>query len=88
MPRQKELETKAPHPALLDKKGMVLLGGGCLLIAVGYLLMLGGAQPPVQWNPDEIYSFRRITLSTLFVIGGMVVVLLSIFLRQPFATKK
>jgi len=59
----------------------VLLVGLALLI-LGFILMSGGQQPPDKFDPNELYSFRRITLSTIFVIGGFVVILFSIFWKR------
>ena len=40
----------------------MLAGAACL--ALGLILMSGGAQPdPDTWDPNIIYSFRRITLA-------------------------
>lgn len=47
--------------------------GGALILA-GILLMIGGkSQDPNIFNKEEVYSFRRITLAPLLIIGGLVV---------------
>jgi hypothetical protein len=47
--------------------------GGALILA-GILLMIGGkSQDPNVFNKEEVYSFRRITLAPLLIIGGLVV---------------
>ena len=59
---------------LFDRMNYYIIGGGILLLVIGYLLMSGGAQPPDQFNEDEIYSFRRITLAPIIVVLGYVVI--------------
>lgn len=50
-----------------------MLIGGALILA-GILLMIGGkSQDPNVFNKEEVYSFRRITLAPLLIIGGLVV---------------
>ena len=67
---------------LFSKENYLILFAGIVIVTIGFLLMTGGHQSPDQWKPEEIYSFRRISLSTLFVIGGFVVILFSIFIRK------
>ena len=50
------------------------------LIAIGFLLMMGGSMPnPDVWDEDVIYSFRRITLAPIVIIGGFIAGVYSIF---------
>jgi len=46
---------------------------GFLILIIGYALMTGGHQPANQFNFDEIYSFRRITLAPIIIIIGFLV---------------
>ncbi|MCS6992092.1 MAG: DUF3098 domain-containing protein [Chitinophagales bacterium] len=68
---------------LFGRRNYILVLLGILLMGIGYLLMVGGQQPPDQWNPSEIYGFRRITVSTFFVVCGLVVLLISVFSSPP-----
>ena len=44
---------------------------GVVLILIGFMLMSGGkSADPHQFNYDEIYSFRRITLAPIVVLLG------------------
>lgn len=57
-------------------------GIGLALILIGLLAMTGGAQTdPNQWHGEELYSFRRITLSPILMVAGFVVVAIGIFKR-------
>ncbi|CAH1000192.1 hypothetical protein LEM8419_01340 [Neolewinella maritima] len=56
------------------------LGGGFLLVVVGFLFMIGGrGDDPTVFDEDVIYSFRRITLAPLIILSGLGVVVYAIF---------
>jgi hypothetical protein len=58
----------------------IAIGAGILII--GFLLMAGGkATDPNEFNP-EIFSFRRITLAPIVVVGGFVFIIWAI-MRKP-----
>ena len=51
-----------------DSFKYIAIGAGILLI--GFLLMAGGkSDDPNVFNP-EVFSFRRITLAPIIVVGG------------------
>jgi len=55
---------------------------GLALIAIGFILMIGGgSKDPSQFNP-EIFSFRRITLAPILVLAGYVVEIFAI-MKKP-----
>lgn len=59
----------------------ILIGIGLTLL--GFILMIGGAtDDPTKFNGDEIFSFRRITLAPMLVIGGYAVVLWGILKKR------
>ena len=56
---------------------------GALLILVGMLLLSGGkSSNPDVFNPEEVYSFRRITLAPLVIIAGFIVEIYGIFKKH------
>lgn len=56
---------------------------GVLIVVIGYLLMIGGgSDDPNVFNADEIFSFRRITLSPIVILIGLVTVLLGIMKKS------
>ena len=56
---------------------------GCVIVIVGFVLMSGGGtEDPSQFNEDELFSFRRITLAPFLVMVGYGVVLFGI-LKRP-----
>src|SRR5688500_4242693 len=64
-----------------SRKNYYLLIGGAGLLALGYLLMVGGgSEDPKVFNPD-IFSFRRITLAPLVCLAGFVMIIVAIMWR-------
>lgn len=56
------------------------MGIGLGLVILGLITMSGGAMPdPNKWEPERIYSFRRITLAPIMMVAGFVVVIVGIF---------
>jgi len=71
---------KIEHDLIFDKKNYMLMLTGIALMAVGFLLMLGGSMPsPDVWEPGRIYSFRRITLAPMFILAGLGLEVYAIF---------
>lgn len=69
----------APKELLFSKQNYIIIGVGLALVIIGLFLMSGGQNGPDEWAADEIYSFRRITLAPLVILGGLGVVVLAIF---------
>jgi len=46
---------------------------GVLLIICGYILMSGGGSEDPEVFSDAIFNFRRLTLSTIFLVTGFIV---------------
>ncbi len=76
---QKQIPVTPEQSFIFTRGNYLVMGAGMLLLAIGFMLMMGGAQKPTEWDPEVIYGFTRITLSTMFVLLGFGVVLLSIF---------
>ena len=56
---------------------------GLVLIALGLILMSGGkSKDPNVFNPSEIYSFTRITIAPILILGGFVVEIFAIFRKS------
>ena len=61
---------------------------GLIIIVLGLLLMIGGrSDDPNQFNPKEVYSFRRITLAPILILLGLGLEVFAIF-RRPYSEKK
>lgn len=72
---------------IFDRQNFIWMGAGLALVLLGLLAMAGGAMPdPNTWDPDIIYSFRRITLAPILMVAGFVVIIFGIFKKtQPEA---
>jgi hypothetical protein len=54
----------------LSMRNYVLLGVGLVVIILGMVLMCGGgSDDPTQFN-YEMFSWRRITLAPILIVGG------------------
>ena len=90
MEKQKKHVEQAPQPNqplptgdfAFGKENYRLMLIGLALIAIGFLLMIGGgSKDPSQFNP-EIFSFRRITLAPILILAGYVVEIFAI-MKKP-----
>ena len=60
---------------------------GCVVVIVGFILMSGGGtEDPTQFNEEELFSFRRITLAPFLVMLGYGIVLFGILKRPKKCT--
>jgi membrane-bound ClpP family serine protease len=60
---------------------------GLIVMVAGYILMAGGGSSnPNVFNP-EIFNFRRLVISPLLVILGIVIVILAI-MKKPRKDKE
>ena len=65
---------------LFKKENYLFIIAGCLLVIIGMFLMNGGEMPDDNtWDPDIIYSFRRITLAPILILAGLVLPIIGIF---------
>ena len=56
---------------------------GIVLIALGLSLMGGGkSKDPNVFNPKEVYSFTRITIAPILILGGFVIEIFAIFRKE------
>ncbi len=68
---------------LFDKTNYYIMLGGLAIIILGFILMAGGkSQDPNVFNPEEVYSFRRVTLAPIVIILGFIVEVYAI-MRKP-----
>ncbi len=71
---------------LFDKTNYTWMIAGVALILLGLALMAGGKSPdPYQFNYDEIYSFRRITLAPVLMMIGFAMEIYAI-MKKPVAS--
>ena len=71
---------RSTHPLVFGRDTYLWLGGGFLLVVIGFLFMIGGrGDDPTVFDEEVIYSFRRITLAPIIILTGLGVVTYAIF---------
>ena len=80
--RKTAQEPAGENPRMpLTRRNYILLAAGFAVIVRGFVLMAGGGSD----SPDEfdyaMFSWRRITLAPILVIGGFVVEIYAILKR-------
>jgi cytochrome bd-type quinol oxidase subunit 2 len=66
----------------LGKENYILMIIGVIVVAMGMLLMTGGASNDPNKMSEEIFNFRRLTLAPIVIVAGYLIVLFSIFKRN------
>lgn len=87
--KEKKQAAPASGPGFaFGKENYRIMIAGVVVIVIGMLLMIGGGtDDPNKFNGDELFSFRRITLSPIVILIGFAVVLAAI-MRKPKAEEK
>ena len=93
MSKEKPRTTSTPSKSFFNPQGekatfafgkenykFMLIGIG--LVALGMLLMIGGASDDPNKFSEDIFNFQRLTLAPIVIIAGYVVVLVAI-LKKP-----
>ena len=71
---------RTTRPLVFGRDTYLWLGGGFLLIVLGFLLMTGGrGDDPTVFDASVIYSFRKITLAPIIILTGLGVTTYAIF---------
>jgi len=72
---------------MFTRKNYILMIAGTIIIALGYLLMMGGGSDDPNVFSEEIFIFRRITLAPIVIIIGFLVVMISIMWKEKGTRK-
>jgi hypothetical protein len=68
---------------LFSRINFMYIGGGILLMAIGFFLMAGGSMPDANtWDESIIYSTRRTVIAPIFILAGLVVQVMAIFKKS------
>jgi len=68
---------------MFNRENYIWMLAGVILIALGMFLMSGGkSEDPSIQDPNEVYSFTRITIAPILILAGLVVEIFAIF-RKP-----
>jgi len=77
------MENKNTHDFAFGKDNYIILIVGIILLAIGYLLMTGGAaENPNTFSAEEIFSVRRLTVAPLVILSGFAVVLYAVMKKS------
>lgn len=86
-PSQKKMPSHQPVKAekfvLFTKANYRLMIIGAVVMIAGFLLMAGGKSPdPNVFDTKAIYSFQRITLAPILIVGGLVIEIFAIMKKS------
>ncbi|MBO5350573.1 MAG: DUF3098 domain-containing protein [Alistipes sp.] len=80
MNKQPDMQPENPRMPL-TRKNYIILAIGFAIVLLGFVLMAGGGSHSTTEFNYEIFSFRRITLAPILVVGGFVVEIYGILKR-------
>lgn len=61
------------------KMNYIIVLIGLALIAIGFILMIGGGSSDPDVFNEQMFNFRRLTLAPILVLAGFVVEIVAIF---------
>ena len=67
---------------LFGKMNFILVLVGVVLIALGFILMIGGGSDNPDVFNEKMFDFQHITLAPILVLLGFVVEIVAIFWRN------
>ena len=67
---------------LFGKQNFIIVLIGLALLALGFVLMIGGGSDNPDVFNEKMFSFQRITLAPILVLAGFVVEIVAIFWRK------
>ncbi|MEY3052723.1 MAG: hypothetical protein RLY31_2508 [Bacteroidota bacterium] len=75
--------SRPKQPLIFDRNNYYLMLAGIGLVALGLVLMSGGAMPsPEVWDDSIIFSKRRTLVGPFVIFLGLVVEIFAIFHRK------
>ena len=80
------MSEKKTTPSVFDKENYTWMLIGLVVIAIGMFLLSGGAsKDPAVFDKSEVYSFRRITVTPILILAGLVIEIYAIFKKSKVA---
>ena len=64
------------------KQNYIIVLVGLALIALGFVLMIGGGSTDPDVFNEKMFNFRRLTLAPVLVLAGFVVEIVAIFWKR------
>lgn len=87
MSKQQNVLPEKKQTFVFDKMNYILMLVGLGVILLGFILMIGGGSEDPNLFSEDLFSFRRITLSPLLILGGFVIEIFAI-MHRPKAKDK
>lgn len=84
----KKQESAKESGFAFEKENYFLMIAGIILLALGYVLMIGGGSDDPNVFSYDLFSFRRITLAPILILLGFVVEILAIMWNPPKKQQK
>jgi len=79
---------KLPESSFVfDKKKYIMLITGIFILALGYILMIGGGSDDPDVFSYELFDFRRLTLSPIILFAGFIVIGVAIMIKPEGDSK-
>ena len=66
----------------LTRKGVKLLLAGLIVMAAGFILMMGGGLKDPQVFNYSMFDFRRLVAAPIVIVAGIVVMVVAIMRRD------
>lgn len=81
---KKETTEKVDNPKVMPfgKTNYIIVLIGIALIALGFILMIGGGSNDPDVFNEKMFDFQHITLAPILVLAGFVVEIVAIFWRK------
>ncbi len=71
-----------PVPFSFGRENYRLLIIGLLVIALGFILMIGGGSEDPNVFSDKIFNFQRLTLAPILILTGFIIEIFAI-MKKP-----
>ena len=67
----------------ITPKGLKLMLAGILVMAAGFILMMGGGVKDPQVFNYDMFDFRRLVAAPIVIAAGVVIEIVAIMRREP-----
>jgi hypothetical protein len=80
--KQNPKETKLASEFAFRKENYIYLLIGLAVMAIGFLLMIGGKSENPQVFNESIFNFQRLTLAPILILAGYIIQIFAI-MKKP-----
>ena len=72
----------------ITPRGLKLVIAGVLVMAAGFILMMGGGVKDPQIFNYDMFDFRRLVAAPIVIAAGVVIEIVAIMRREPESKEK